>query len=59
MGMSRTTQLFDAAAVLSDLLTQAGIAHAFAGNFESVALGGPERDTEVRFHPTACRSPAP
>ncbi|KAF8605650.1 hypothetical protein BDV93DRAFT_438584 [Ceratobasidium sp. AG-I] len=44
--MTRTTQLFDAAAVLSDLLTQAGITHAFAGNFESVALGGPERDTE-------------
>lgn len=45
-GMSRTTQMFDAAAVLSDLLTTAGITHAFAGNFESVALGGPERDTE-------------
>ncbi|KAG9103961.1 hypothetical protein FRC06_006571 [Ceratobasidium sp. 370] len=47
MGMqSRTTQLFDAAAVLSDILTQANITHAFAGNFETVALGGPGRDTE-------------
>ncbi|KAF8734918.1 hypothetical protein RHS02_06550, partial [Rhizoctonia solani] len=46
MGMSRTTQIFDAAAVLSDLLNQAHITHAFAGNFEVVALGGPGRDTE-------------
>ncbi|QRV81832.1 hypothetical protein RhiJN_24275 [Ceratobasidium sp. AG-Ba] len=47
MGMqSRTTQLFNAAAVLSDILTQHDITHAFAGNFETVALGGPGRDTE-------------
>ncbi|CAE7180412.1 unnamed protein product [Rhizoctonia solani] len=47
MGMSRTTQIFDAAAILSDLLNQANITHAFAGNFEVVALGGPgRRDTE-------------
>lgn len=45
--MSRTTQLFDAAAVLSDRLTTAGITHAFTGNFETIALGGPGRaDTE-------------
>ncbi|KAG8755405.1 hypothetical protein FRC11_006061 [Ceratobasidium sp. 423] len=44
--MSRTTQIFDAAAILSDTLTQANITHAFAGNFEVVALGGPARDTE-------------
>ncbi|EUC55323.1 hypothetical protein RSOL_108390 [Rhizoctonia solani AG-3 Rhs1AP] len=46
MGMSRTTQIFDAATILSDLLTQSNITHAFAGNFEVVALGGPGRDTE-------------
>ncbi|KAG9125429.1 hypothetical protein FRC07_007623 [Ceratobasidium sp. 392] len=44
--MGMPTQLFDAATVLSDLLTQANITHAFAGNFETVALGGPGRDTE-------------
>ncbi|KAG8739592.1 hypothetical protein FRC10_005393 [Ceratobasidium sp. 414] len=47
MGMqSRTTKLVEAATVLSDILDQANITHAFAGNFETVALGGPGRDTE-------------
>ncbi|KAG9080042.1 hypothetical protein FS749_008154 [Ceratobasidium sp. UAMH 11750] len=48
MGMqSRTTQLFDAARLLSDILHDADITHAFAGNFETVALGGEGRlDTE-------------
>lgn len=61
MGMSRTTQLFDAAAVLSDRLTTAGITHAFTGNFETIALGGPGRaDTEVSLLVTRmCPPPHP
>ncbi|KAB5591209.1 hypothetical protein CTheo_5354 [Ceratobasidium theobromae] len=44
--MSRTTHLFDAATVLSDILAHADITHAFAGNFAVIALGGPPHDTE-------------